>query len=159
MVISPIALEAVKKIDAIFARERAITGFSAEHRRDARHEQIKPLVEHLHVWMKDQKSRVSSKTQLGKALHYMLVRWDAFARFLDDGRICLTNNAAERALRDVAIGRKAWLFAGSERGGERAAMIYDLDDDEPILAFTNSGIENLRTCLRDLGRTFNDAES
>jgi hypothetical protein len=56
----------------------------------------------------------------------MLVRWDAFARFLDDGRICLTNNAAERALRDIAIGRKAWLFAGSERGGERAAMIYTL---------------------------------
>lgn len=126
VVISPIALEAVKKIDAIFELERALTGLSAEHRRDARHEQIKPLVEHLHVWMKDQRSRVSSKTQLGKALHYMLVRWDAFARFLDDGRICLTNNAAERALRDIAIGRKAWLFAGSERGGERAAMIYTL---------------------------------
>jgi transposase len=126
VIISPIALEAVKKIDAIFERERAITVLSAEHRRDARHEQIKPLVEHLHVWMKDQRSRVSSKTQLGKALHYMLVRWDAFARFLDDGRICLTNNAAERALRDIAIGRKAWLFAGSERGGERAAMIYTL---------------------------------
>jgi transposase len=76
--------------------------------------------------MKHQRSRVSSKTPLGKALHYMLVRWDAFARFLDDGRICLTNNAAERALRGVAIGRKSWLFAGSERGGERAAMIYTL---------------------------------
>lgn len=126
VVISPIALEAVKKIDAIFELERAITGSSAEHRRHARHEKIKPLVEHLHVWMKDQRSRVSSKTPLGKALHYMLVRWDAFARFLDDGRICLTYNAAERALRDIAIGRKAWLFAGSERGGERAAMIYTL---------------------------------
>jgi hypothetical protein len=56
----------------------------------------------------------------------MLKRWDAFARFLDDGRICLTNNAAERALRDVAIGRKSWLFAGSQRGGERAAMVYTL---------------------------------
>jgi transposase len=126
VVISPIALEAVKKIDEIFELERSINGLSAEQRRDARQGEIKPLVDNLHLWMKDQRSRVSSKTPLGKALHYMLVRWDAFARFLEDGRICLTNNAAERALRDIAIGRKAWLFAGSERGGERAAMIYTL---------------------------------
>lgn len=126
VVISPIALEAVKKIDEIFELERSINGLSAEQRRDARQGEIKPLVDNLHLWMKDQRSRVSSKTPLGKALHYMLVRWEAFARFLEDGRICLTNNAAERALRDIAIGRKAWLFAGSERGGERAAMIYTL---------------------------------
>jgi len=126
VIISPIALEAVKQIDAIFAAERVIIGLSAERRRDARQGQIKPLVDNLHLWMKDQRARISSKTPLGKALHYMLVRWDAFARFLDDGRICLTNNAAERALRDIAIGRKAWLFAGSERGGERAATIYTL---------------------------------
>ena len=76
--------------------------------------------------MKAQRSRVSSKTPLGKAFNYMLKRWDSFARFLDDGRLCLTNNAAERALRGVAIGRKSWLFAGSERGGARAAMLYSL---------------------------------
>jgi transposase len=126
VVISPIALEAVKKIDAIFDAERTINGVSAEQRRNVRQIQIKPLVEGLHDWMKHQRSRISSKTPLGKALHYMLVRWDAFSRFLDDGRICLTNNAAERALRNVAIGRKAWLFAGSDRGGQRAAMIYTL---------------------------------
>jgi transposase len=126
VVISPIALDAVKKIDVIFELERAINGLSAEQRRAARQDRIKPLVDDLHMWMKDQRTRVSSKTPLGKALHYMLVRWDAFARFTEDGRICLTNNAAERALRDIAIGRKAWLFAGSERGGDRAAMIYTL---------------------------------
>jgi len=126
VVISPIALEAVKKIDAIFDIERTLNGLSAERRRDGRQAEIKPLVDELYIWMKDQRSRVSSKIPLGKALNYMLKRWDAFARFLDDGRICLTNNAAERALRDVAIGRKSWLFAGSERGGERAAMIYAL---------------------------------
>jgi len=59
-------------------------------------------------------------------MDYMLKRWPAFTRFLDDGRICLTNNAAERALRGIALGRKAWLFAGSERGGERAAALYTL---------------------------------
>lgn len=126
IVISPIALEAVQRIDAIFEIERAINGLSAEARRTVRQEQAKPLVEALHAWMIEQRARISGKTPLGKALHYMLVRWDAFTRFLEDGRICLTNNAAERALRGVAIGRKSWLFAGSDRGGARAAMIYGL---------------------------------
>jgi hypothetical protein len=63
---------------------------------------------------------------VAKALDYMLTRWERFTRFLDDGRICLTNNAAERALRGVAVGRKAWLFAGSDRGGRRAAFLYSL---------------------------------
>jgi transposase len=126
IVISPIALEAVNKIDALFDIERELNGLGAEQRLMVRQARVKRLVEDLHDWMKEQRTRVSSKTPLGKALHYMLVRWDAFARFLDDGRICLTNNAAERALRDVAIGRRAWLFAGSDRGGQRAAMIYTL---------------------------------
>lgn len=126
VVLSPIAVEAVQRIDAIFAIEREINGLGPEQRRSERQARAKPLVEALHAWMMDQRQRVSGKTPIGKALHYMLVRWDAFARFLDDGRICITNNAAERALRDIAIGRKAWLFAGSDRGGERAAMIYSL---------------------------------
>lgn len=126
VVLSPIALEAVQRIDAIFAIEREINGLGPEQRRSERQARARPLVEALHAWMIDQRQRVSGKTPIGKALHYMLVRWDAFARFLDDGRICITNNAAERALRDIAIGRKAWLFAGSDRGGERAAMIYSL---------------------------------
>jgi hypothetical protein len=61
-----------------------------------------------------------------KAIDYMLTRWPAFTRFLDDGRICLSNNAAERALRGIALGRRSWLFAGSDRGGERAASVYTL---------------------------------
>ena len=126
IVISPIALEAVRRIDAIFDIERTLTGMHTADRRAIRQACVKTLVDDLHVWMKEQRGRVSSKTPIGKALHYMLVRWEAFARFLDDGVICITNNAAERALRDVAIGRKSWLFAGSERGGARAAMIYSL---------------------------------
>ncbi|MEQ1708948.1 MAG: IS66 family transposase [Terricaulis sp.] len=126
VVISPVALEAVARIDAIFEIEREINGASTETRRAVRQARSKPLVDDLQGWMIEQRQRVSGKTPLGKALNYMLKRWDAFARFLDDGRLCLTNNAAERALRGVAIGRKSWLFAGSERGGARAAMIYTL---------------------------------
>lgn len=122
--IAPIALDAVKKIDAIFDIERDINGLPANVRRDVRQEQSKPLVEALHEWMKKERGRLSAKAPVAKAMNYMLVRWDAFTRFLDDGRICITNNAAERALRCVALGRKSWLFAGSHRGGERAAIIY-----------------------------------
>ena len=72
------------------------------------------------------RARLSPHDDAGKAMNYMLNRWPAFTRFLDDGRICLTNNAAERALRGIALGRKAWLFAGSDRGGQRAAKMYSL---------------------------------
>ena len=71
-------------------------------------------------------AKLSRHSDLAKAMNYMLTRWAAFSRFLGDGRICLTNNAAERALRGIALGRKAWLFAGSDRGGERAAAMYSL---------------------------------
>jgi hypothetical protein len=76
--------------------------------------------------MRTERGRLSRHADTAKAMDYMLKRWTAFTRFLDDGRICLTNNAAERALRGIAIGRKAWLFAGSDRGGVRAAAIYTL---------------------------------
>ena len=76
--------------------------------------------------MRRERARLSRHAEVAKAFDYMLKRWEAFTRFLDDGRICLTNNAAERALRGVAMGRKAWLFAGSDRGGERAAATYSL---------------------------------
>lgn len=124
--ISPIALEAVKKIDEIFDLERTINGMSADARLAARREHVAPRVEELHGWMSKQYAGVSTKSDIGKALNYMLKRWGAFARFLGDARICLTNNAAERALRGVALGRRSWLFAGSDRGGERAAMMYSL---------------------------------
>jgi len=124
--ISPIAFEAVKRIDALFDIERDINGLSAEQRLAARKERSTPLVAELEEWMRAERAKLSRHAPVAKAIDYMLKRWGAFARFLEDGRICLTNNAAERALRGLALGRKSWLFAGSDRGAERAAVIYTL---------------------------------
>ena len=125
-VISPLALEAVRRIDALFEIERAITGKSPEERLAVRQEHSAPLVADLHAWMREHRAGLSRNSEVAKAMDYMLKRWAAFARFLDDGRICLSNNAAERALRGIALGRKSWLFAGSDRGGQRAAVMYSL---------------------------------
>jgi len=125
-VISPMALEAVRRMDALFAIERGINGLPAAERLDARSRQSAPLVADLEAWLRDQRSRLSRSSPVAEPIDYMLRRWPAFARFLDDGRVCLTNNAAERALRGFALGRKAWLFAGSDRGAERAAVIATL---------------------------------
>jgi transposase len=124
--ISPIALEAVRRIDALFEIERAINGQSAEQRRAVRQELSAPLVADLEYWMREQRAKLSRGNEVAKAMEYMLKRWTAFTRFLDDGRICLSNNAAERALRGIALGRKSWLFAGSDRGGQRAAAMYSI---------------------------------
>ena len=125
-VIAPLAFEAVKRIDAIFDIEREINGCSIAERIAARRERVAPLVADLETWMQAQRGKLSRHSDVGKAMNYMLNRWDTFTRFLHDGRICLTNNAAERALRGIALGRKSWLFAGSDRGGERAALMYTL---------------------------------
>jgi transposase len=125
-VISPLALEAVRRIDALFEIERSINGQSAERRRAVRQEASTPLVTELESWMREQRARLSRGNDLARAMDYMPKRWPAFTRFLDDGRICLSNNAAERALRGIALGRKSWLFAGSDRGGQRAAAMYSL---------------------------------
>ena len=124
--ISPLALEAVTRIDALFDIEREIKGESAERRLAVRRERSTPLVAELGDWMHTERAGLSRHAAVAKAMDYMLKRWDGFARFLDDGRICLTNNAAERALRPLCLGRKSWLFAGSDRGGERAAVMYTL---------------------------------
>ena len=124
--IYPIALEAVQRIDALFDIERAINGKAAAERLAVRRELSAPLMAELHAWLTAQLARLSRNHDLAKAINYMLRRWDAFTRFLDDGRVCLTNNAAERALRCVPLGRKAWLFCGSDRGGQRAAVLYTL---------------------------------
>ena len=123
---APLAVEAVRRIDAIFDIERAINGLPAGQRLAVRQAQVAPLVAELETWMRGVRSRMSRHADVGRAMDYMLKRWDTFTRFLDDGRICLTNNAAERALRGAALGRKAWLFCGSDRGGERAAAMYSL---------------------------------
>ena len=124
--VSPLALEAVRRIDALFDIERTINGKSPEERLAVRREQSAHLVADLHAWMREHRAGLSGKNDVAKAMDYMLKRWAAFARFLEDGRICLTNNAAERALRGIALGRKSWLFAGSDRGGQRAAVMYAL---------------------------------
>ncbi|WP_354491961.1 IS66 family transposase [Novosphingobium sp. 1529] len=124
--IYPIALEAVQKLDALFEIERTINGRSAEDRLAVRQALSAPLMDELHTWLTEQLAKLSRHHDLAKAINYMLRRWDGFTRFLTDGRVCLTNNAAERALRCVPLGRKAWLFCGSDRGGQRAAIIYSL---------------------------------
>src|ERR1700726_4147022 len=124
--ISPIAFEAVQKLDAIFALERTINGLSPEARVAVRRKDIAPLVNDLIEWMKRERGKLSRHNEVAKAFDYMLKRINVFTRFLDDGRICLSNNAAERELRGIALGRKSWLFAGSDRGGERAAVMLTL---------------------------------
>src|SRR5229473_1274936 len=124
--VSPIALEAVRRIDALFEIERSINGLPADRRLAVRRERAAPLVAALEAWMREERRKLSRHSDVAVAMDYMLKRWDAFARFLDDGRICLTNNAAERALRGLALGRKAWLFAGSDRGADRAAVMFTL---------------------------------
>src|SRR5215207_4853859 len=123
---APVAAEAVRRIDELFAIERDISGKPAAERLAAREERAKPLVLELEAWLRVQHARVSPKSETGKAIAYALNHWKALTRFLGDGRICLSNNAAERALRGVAVGRRNWTFAGSDRGGERAAAIYTL---------------------------------
>jgi transposase len=125
-VISPIASAAVQKFDAVFAAERAINGSSPAERLAARRKDVAPLVDDLIAWMRRERAKLSRHNDVAKAMDYMLKRIEAFTRFLHDGRICLSNNAAERALRGIALGRKAWLFAGSDRGGERAAIMFAL---------------------------------
>jgi transposase len=136
--ISPIALEAVKRIDALFDIERSINGLSTEERLRTRQEQSAPLLADLEDWLRKERAGLSRSASVVKPIDYMLKRWDRFAGFLNDGRICLTNNAAERALRGFALGRKSWLFAGSERGADRAAamttliMTAKLNDIDPL---------------------------
>jgi transposase len=125
-VISPLAVEAVRRIDTLFEIERSINGDSAERRRAMRQELSAPLIADLEAWLHEHRPKLSRGNDLAKAMDYILKRWAAFTLFLDDGRVCLTNNAAERALRGIALGRKSWLFAGSDRGGERAAAMYSL---------------------------------
>jgi transposase len=136
--ISPIALEAVKRIDALFDIERSINGLSAAERLRVRREQSTTILADLESWLREERFHLSRSASVVKPIDYMLKRWGRFAAFLEDGRICLTNNAAERALRGFALGRKSWLFAGSERGADRAAamttliMTAKLNDIDPL---------------------------
>lgn len=141
--VSPLAREALERIDAIFAIEREINGQSAAERLRVRQQRTAPLIQALGDWLRAQRQTLSRHDPVARAIAYLLNDWDGFTSFLEDGRICLTNNAAERELRSVARGRKAWLFVGSDRGGERAAMLYSLintarlNDVDPLAWLTD----------------------
>lgn len=120
-------------MDLVFEVEREISGLSAGERLAVRAARSAPLVAELEAWMRSERVRLSQHSEVAKAMDYMLKRWDNFTRFLADGRICLTNNTAERALRGIALGRKSWLFAGSDRGGEARRR------DLPILSHQERG--------------------
>ena len=123
---SPIAEEGLRRIGELYAIEAAINGQPPEQRHAARQAQSKPLLEALHDWMLQQRRRLSGKSTLGKALQYALNRWDALARYIEDGRLSIDNNLSERLLRGIAVTRKNFLFVGSDAGGQRAAIIYTI---------------------------------
>ena len=123
---SPIAEAALQRIAVLYAIEAEINGMSAEHRLDVRQARSKPLLDSLHEWLSAQRRGLSGKSALGKAMQYALNRWEAIARYLEDGRLSIDNNLAERQLRGIALTRKNFLFLGSDPGGERAAIIYTI---------------------------------
>jgi transposase len=124
--LSPIAIEMVRRIDALFEIERSINGKSAAERLEVRQLLSRPLVDDLQIYMRVQLPKFARGHDLAKAFNYILKRWASFTLFLEDGRVCLSNNAAERGLRGITLGRKSWLFCGSDRGGRRAAAMYSL---------------------------------
>jgi transposase len=123
---SPIAAEALARIGALYAIESEIRGRAPPERARVRQARAGPLLEAMREWLRATLARVSRKSELAKAIGYVLTRWSALTRYCDDGRIEIDNNAAERALRAVALGRKNYLFCGSDAGGERAAAMYSL---------------------------------
>jgi transposase len=123
---SPIALEALKRIGELYKIEDEIRGRPPDERKSVRQARAGPELKSLHEWLQKTATTLSKKSELAKAIRYALSNWVALTRYCDDGRLEADNNAAERALRCVALGRKNWLFAGSDDGGERAAAIYTL---------------------------------
>lgn len=123
---SPLAQAALQRIGALYAIEAEIRGQSPQLRQAERQARAGPLLEALHHWLQENLSQVSRKSALASAIGYTLKLWPALTRYRDDGQIEIDNNPAERALRAVALGRKNYLFAGSDDGGERAAAIYSL---------------------------------
>jgi transposase len=123
---SPIAHDAIRRIGELYAIERQVRGLLPEVRCRVRRERSAPILTALHDWLQATLRTISAKSPLAGAIHYTLVRWTALTRFIDDGRIELDNNTAERAIRPLVLGRKNYLFAGSDAGGERAANIYSL---------------------------------
>ena len=148
----------------LFEIERSINGKTPEQRLVVRREQSRSLIAELEIWMHQQRALLSTKNDTAKAINYLLNRWAAFTRFIDDGRVCLTNNAAERALRGVAIGRRNWTFAGSDAGGHCAAAVYtlietckmkDVELADVLARFQISPPTKSPTCFPGIGRRTN----
>jgi transposase len=143
--LSPIAVEVVRRIDALFAVERTINGQRPEERLAARQSASRPLVDDLHAYLREQVAKLSRGHDLAKAIQYMLKRWPAFTLFLEDGRVCMSNNAAERSLRGVALGRKSWLFCGSDEGASYCSSRHpsisqeDFSDDRQTAGVATAG--------------------
>lgn len=123
---SPITTEALDRIGALYGIEREIRGQVAERRREIRQTKARPLLDDLHRWLRQKVATLSAKSDTAAAIRYSLSRWRALTRYVDDGLIEIDNSSAERALRAVALGRKNYLFAGADSGGDRAASIYSL---------------------------------
>lgn len=125
---SPIALEAVLRIDALYTIEREIRGLTADDRLRERHDRAVPLLDALYTWLVSQLAKLPRKSELAKSIRYIVKpeHWPALMYYCSDGRAEIDNNAAERSLRSVALGRRSYLFAGSDAGGERAAAMYSL---------------------------------
>lgn len=123
---SPIAKEALERIAALYGIEKEIRGRPPDERCQIRNARARPLLDSLHGWLKASLPKLSKKSEVTLAIHYTLGRWSQLLRYSNDGRLEIDNNAAERALRAIALGRKNYLFAGSNAGGERAAAIYSL---------------------------------
>jgi len=123
---SPLAREALERIAGLYVIEGEIRGRPPDERRQVRQTRARPLLESLHNWFEVSLTKLSRKSDTTAAIRYALTLWPALTRYRDDGRLEIDNNAAERALRVVTLGRKNYLFAGSDAGGERAAVIYSL---------------------------------
>ncbi|MDA8230960.1 MAG: IS66 family transposase [Magnetospirillum sp.] len=125
---APIAEDALRRIGALFDVERAAAGLAPDQRRALRQAQARPVMDDLAVFLDASLARLSGKAELAKAIRYARSRWMQLTRYLNDGHLEISNNAAERAIRPLAVGRKNWLFAGSDVGGERAAAVYTLTE-------------------------------
>ncbi len=123
---SPIARETLQRIAALFAIEGHINGYAPERHRAARAEHARPPLDQLKIFLDASLTRISGKSELANAIRYALVRWQALSRYLGDGRLEMSNNAAERGMRGPVLGRKNYLFCGSDAGGQRAACIYTI---------------------------------
>ena len=129
---SPIATQAIRRIAQLYAIESAARGKPPDERRSMRQQHAQPLLDDFHVWLVQQLATLSTNSTTAGAIHYALNRWTALLTYVEDGMVDIDNNAAERALRAVALGRKNYLFAGSDSGGERAAAIYSLTESAKL---------------------------